>query len=224
MRLILIRHGQTPANVLGQLDTARPGPGLTALGVRQAAKIPDALGGESIDTLFASTLVRTQLTATPLARARGLDVEVRDGLREIEAGSLEARADPDSVRAYLETVFAWGTGQLDVTMPGGSDGHEFFGRFNTDLESIATSGARTAVVVSHGAAIRVWVAANAANVPPHFSAENSLDNTGIVILDGSFELGWTLARWAGQPIGGAELTDATAGDPAGETLDDVRAE
>ena len=27
MRLFLIRHGQTPANVLGQLDTAHPGPG-----------------------------------------------------------------------------------------------------------------------------------------------------------------------------------------------------
>ena len=27
MRLILIRHGQTPANVLGALDTAVPGPG-----------------------------------------------------------------------------------------------------------------------------------------------------------------------------------------------------
>ncbi|MEO7122267.1 MAG: hypothetical protein ABI400_03945 [Lacisediminihabitans sp.] len=25
MRLLLIRHAQTPANVLGQLDTARPG-------------------------------------------------------------------------------------------------------------------------------------------------------------------------------------------------------
>ena len=30
MRLLLIRHGQTPGNVLGQLDTAHPGPGLRA--------------------------------------------------------------------------------------------------------------------------------------------------------------------------------------------------
>ncbi|HEY8752878.1 MAG TPA: histidine phosphatase family protein, partial [Arthrobacter sp.] len=27
MKLLLIRHGQTPGNVLGQLDTAHPGPG-----------------------------------------------------------------------------------------------------------------------------------------------------------------------------------------------------
>ena len=40
MRLLLVRHGQTPSNVAGLLDTALPGPGLTALGTRQAAAIP----------------------------------------------------------------------------------------------------------------------------------------------------------------------------------------
>jgi broad specificity phosphatase PhoE len=221
MRLLLIRHGQTPANVLGQLDTAQPGPGLTELGLRQAAEIPDALGGASVDALFASTLVRTQLTAAPLGAARGLEVEVRTGLHEIEAGDLESHSDRDSVRTYLETVFAWGSGNLDVVMPGGSDGHEFFGRYNADLEAIAGSGADTAAVVSHGAAIRVWVAANATNVPPLFAAENPLDNTGIVVVEGSFEQGWTLTRWADQPVGGAELADVTAEDPTGETLDEA---
>ena len=57
-------------------------------------------------------------------------------------------------------------------------------------------------MVSHGAAIRVWVAAHAVNVPPMFAADNPLDNTGIVVVDGSFEDGWTLTRWAGQPVGG----------------------
>jgi broad specificity phosphatase PhoE len=221
MRLLLIRHGQTPANVLGQLDTAQPGPGLTELGLRQAAEIPDALGSETVDALFASTLVRTQLTAAPLAAVRGLDVEVRTGLHEIEAGDLESHSDRDSVRIYLETVFAWGSGNLDVVMPGGPDGYEFFGRYNADLEAIANSGADTAAVVSHGAAIRVWVAANATNVPPMFAAENPLENTGIVVVEGSFEQGWTLTRWADQPVGGTELVDVTAEDPTGETLDEA---
>src|SRR5690554_1078332 len=223
MRLFLIRHGQTPANVLGQLDTAHPGPGLTQRGHEQAARVPDALRGEPIDALFASTLVRTQLTAAPLADDRRLDVEVRNGLHEIEAGELEKRSDHRSVRRYLETVFAWGSGELDVAMPGGSTGHEFFGRYNADLRAIAESGVASAAVVSHGAAIRVWVAAHAQNVAPSFAGENNLDNTGIVALEGSFTDGWTLTRWADQPVGGAELADATAEDPAGETLSEARA-
>ena len=223
MRLFLIRHGQTPANVLGQLDTAYPGPGLTARGQEQAARIPDALNGEPIEALFASTLVRTQLTAAPLADDRRLDVEVKHGLHEIEAGDLEMASDHHSVRRYLETVFAWGAGDLDVTMPGGSSGHEFFGRYNADLQQIAASGASSAAVVSHGAAIRVWVAANARNVAPSFAGQNDLANTGVVVVEGSFTDGWTLTRWAGQPVGGAELADVTAADPTGESLNEARA-
>jgi probable phosphoglycerate mutase len=223
VRLFLIRHGQTPANVLGQLDTAHPGPGLTQRGPEQAARVPDALSGEPIDAIFASTLVRTQLTAAPLADARTLDVEVRNGLHEIEAGELEMRSDMHSVRRYLETVFAWGAGDLDAAMPGGGTGHDFFGRYNADLQEIAESGASSAAVVSHGAAIRVWVAANATNVAPSFAGENDLDNTGVVVVEGSFTDGWTLTRWADQPVGGAELADATAADPTGETLSEAQA-
>src|SRR5690554_4609225 len=109
MRLLLIRHGQTPANVLGSLDTAHPGPGLTRLGKRQAAKVPTALDRDPIDAIFASTLTRTQLTADPLARERDVEIVVRRGLHEIEAGELEGRTDYDSVRTYLKTVHTWGT-------------------------------------------------------------------------------------------------------------------
>ncbi len=93
MRLLLIRHGQTPSNLKFLLDTAVPGAALTELGERQAAALPEALGDENIDTLYASTLIRTQLTAAPLAGARGLDVVVRDGIREVAAGDLEMRGE-----------------------------------------------------------------------------------------------------------------------------------
>lgn len=63
MRLILIRHGQTPSNVAFLLDTAVPGPGLTDLGEKQAAALPQTLADVDIDLLYVSTLTRTQLTA-----------------------------------------------------------------------------------------------------------------------------------------------------------------
>ena len=43
MRLLLIRHGQTPSNLKFLLDTAVPGAALTELGERQAAALPEAL-------------------------------------------------------------------------------------------------------------------------------------------------------------------------------------
>jgi broad specificity phosphatase PhoE len=211
MRLLLIRHGQTPANVLGQLDTAHPGPGLTALGERQATAVAEALRQQQIDGVFATTLVRTQLTAQPFAAAT-----VIEGLHEIEAGDLEGRSDRASARSYLDTAFAWGSGDLDVTMPGATDGHAFFRRFDRGIAAV--SHLDTAVVFSHGAAIRVWTAARATNVPPIFAGNHELDNTGVVELSGSPTEGWTLVSWAGAPIGGPDLVDDSAHDPTGEVI------
>ncbi|GAA4155191.1 histidine phosphatase family protein [Gryllotalpicola daejeonensis] len=218
MRLLLIRHGQTPANVLGSLDTAAPGPGLTELGQQQAQAVPAALRDENVQGIYASRLVRTQLTAAPLSAARELEVVVHDGLHEIEAGAFEAKTDEQSVKAYLGTILKWGTGELDARMPGAHDGHEFFGRFDAAIAEIATEHDDTAVVFSHGAAIRAWVGARALNISGEFTLHNPLDNTGVAALEGSVEQGWRLVSWADQPVGGAQLHDELAPDPTGERV------
>ncbi len=223
MRLLLIRHGQTPGNVLGQLDTASPGPGLTELGERQAAALPRSLANEQIGLLFASTLIRTQITAAPLAAARGLDVEVLAGLREIEAGSLEKHTDRESHLRYLGTVFAWADGELDRRMPAGPSGHEFFERYDASIERIAAAAAKagdagTVAVVSHGAAIRVWAGLRATNMEPGFAARHVLANTGIVALEGDPGAGWRLIHWDDSPVGGLVLADPTAEDPTGRPV------
>src|SRR4051794_16129454 len=224
MRLLLIRHGQTPANVRGELDTAAPGPALTELGRVQAAAVPDALASEQIDGIYASRLVRTQQTAAPLARVRGeMHRVVLPGIHEIAAGDLEGRTDKAAVRAYVDVIWAWGDGDLSARMPGGADGHEFFGRFDTDLARVAAEhdpGA-TVAVFSHGAAIRIWTAGRATNIARDFPGRQHLENTGVVALEGSPAEGWRLTHWAGQPIGGAELNDPSADDVTGESREET---
>ncbi|MFJ6123729.1 histidine phosphatase family protein [Streptomyces griseoviridis] len=214
MRLILVRHGQTPSNVEFRLDTEVPGPGLTELGERQAHALPDALADEDIEALYASTLVRTQLTAAPLAAARGLDVVVRDGIRELSAGDLEMLpGDSERGLLYMRTAFAWAAGDTALRMPGGEDGAEALGRYDAVVAEAAASGAGTVAMVSHGAAIRVWAAARAGNVDLAFAERNRLDNTGVVILEGSPGDGWKALSWAG-----ATVSPAGEGGPAGSPV------
>jgi broad specificity phosphatase PhoE len=220
MKLLLIRHGQTPGNVLGQLDTAHPGPGLTELGERQAAAMARSLANEQISALYASTLVRTQITAAPLSTLQGLEVEVLGGLHEIEAGSLEKLTDEEAHKRYMTTVFSWAAGDLDRRMPAGPDGHEFFERYDADIARIAGRaaggpGSAVVAVVSHGAAIRTWVGLRAAGADHEFAARHVLANTGIVAVEGDPASGWKLIHWDGSPIGGLALADPTAGDPTG---------
>ena len=221
MRLLLIRHGQTPANVRGELDTGNPGPGLTALGRAQAIRIPAVLAGESIDAVFASTLIRTQQTAAPLAAALGLPVTVLDGTHEIEAGDLEMATDHASYKSYLGTCLAWGSGDRARVMPGATDGSTFFARFDASIARLA--GLQTAAVVSHAAAMRVWVAGTARNIEPMSVAREELDNTGLVILEGTPSDGWDLISWRGEPLGGELLVDEDAEDPTGEGIEEVLA-
>lgn len=221
MRLILVRHGQTPSNVAGALDTAFPGAGLTELGQRQAAAVPAALADVPVAALYASPLVRTQLTAAPLAEAHGLTTVVRPGLEEVSAGALEMRSDEEAVHGYVDCLRAWLLGDLGRTVPGGPDGHAFLDCFDGALRSIVDEHdpAGTVVVVSHGAAIRVWTALVTRMSHEH-ATELHIANTAAAFLEGSPEAGWELTRWTGDPLGGPELLDASAHDVTGDDVDD----
>ena len=123
-----------------------------------------------------------------------------------------------------------GQGQLQGSIPGATNGHDFFERFDASIADAAATvealagNSGTAVVFSHGAAIRVWVAGRATNIPLMSAGSHHLDNTGIVELDGLVETGWSLKHWQGTPVGGEDLADATAEDPTGETLAEARAD
>jgi len=213
MRLILIRHGQTPSNVRGVLDTRIPGPGLTDLGRAQAARLPETLRGEAIGALFVSTMRRTHETAAPLAQALGLAPVERAGIREIAAGGLEMRGDRAAVVEYLETMIRWVGGEDDLRLADGETGRDFAARFDAVAAEAEATGHDTVALVSHGAAIRCWTGMRARGLDAAFVADHELENTGVVVLEGS-GADWTLHSWEGEPAGGVG-DDAPSG-PAGE--------
>lgn len=208
MRLILVRHGRTTSNVGFLLDTAEPGADLDEEGLTQAAALVERLADHPIEAIYTSNLVRTQQTATPLAQAREIELRVLPGLREVSAGDDELSAD---ATRYIGTLLKWHEGELLARIPGGEDAGEFFGRFDAAIEEIADSGHEVAMVVSHGAALRTWASAR---VPGFNEAlgKGHLDNTGIIVVDGSPETGWTL-----QELHGVRSywmpEDAEQGDP-----------
>ncbi|WP_404287795.1 histidine phosphatase family protein [Glutamicibacter arilaitensis] len=218
MRIFLIRHGQTPSNVGHHLDTDAPGAPLTDLGHQQAEALVALLGETGIEAIYASNLVRTQQTAAPLAEALGLGVAVRSGVREISAGALEMANDQQSIQTYLSVALGWADGQLKTPMPGGGpDGEAELARFDEVVEEVAASGVQTAAIFTHGAIIRVWAAARCENLDAAYSAENSVSNTGAVIVEGS-PGNWRATQWQEQAIGGADLEDPATDGASADTL------
>lgn len=204
MKLLLIRHGQTASNVARLLDTAVPGPPLTELGQRQAEAVVEALADAPIASIYASNQLRAQLTARPLAVARGLDITIRDGLREIGAGRWEGRNDEEAVKGYVSTVVRWVQGDLDARIDDGPNGAETLARFTAVVDEIAEAAQRdgctapddpATVVVSHGAMLRVWAGIMARNVTPEFMRDTPLRNTGLIELHRVGDGEWHAERW-----------------------------
>lgn len=191
MRLILVRHGRTPSNVARLLDTAFPGADLDDVGRSQAELLVDRLEHERIDALYASDLVRTQQTVAPLAARRGLDVTVLGGLREIQAG--EDEMSPQWQR-YVETLQRW-VEDRSAAVPGGEDADTFYGRYDEAIAQIADAGHETALLVSHGAALRMWIAARATGIAVEEVVNRRLGNTTVVVLEGDPAEGWRFVSW-----------------------------
>lgn len=214
MKIYLLRHGQTTANVSGSLDTAEPGPSLTDLGRAQARAAADVLHERGVAGVFVSRLVRTHQTAAPLFERLGAEPTTVPGLEEIRAGDLELSTDPGDARIYLTTVASWIEGSLDRRMPGGENGHEFLERYDSAMTTIAGAGHPSALAVSHGAAIRAWTAIRAKGTDGEW--RQPLHNTACLTLT-TRASGWQLLDWNPEPVGGHLLDDPAATDPTGHT-------
>jgi probable phosphoglycerate mutase len=192
VRVFLVRHGQTVNNVARLLDTAYPGASLTDLGRAQAEALVETFRDHPVDAIYVSDLIRTHETAAPLAQHRGLDVHVRAGIREIQAGEFEMSPE---FEGYIQTIVGWLSGRQDVRMPGGETGHEVLTRFDEVLEEAYAVGHETVVLISHGAVIRTWAMSRADNLEPEVMRTVSMDNTVVVEVHGAPGERWRVVRW-----------------------------
>ena len=105
-RIIAIRHGETAWNVdtriQGQLDIP-----LSATGRWQAARLAEALSGETLAAIYASDLTRAWETAQYLGRAHGIDVVREEALRERGFGEFEGRTFAEIEALMPEQSMRW---------------------------------------------------------------------------------------------------------------------
>jgi broad specificity phosphatase PhoE len=200
-RLVLLRHGQSHANVDRRLDTRPPGAALTDLGREQAR----AFGRDSAHRpamIAHSVAVRAAQTAEEIVGELGLDTHEFEGIHEVQVGDLEDRNDDDAIASF-ETVYqGWHEGDLDVPMPGGGEtGNEVLERYVPVLTQLRMRYLDDAawhgdiVVVSHGAAIRL-VSAVLAGVDGSFALDHHLANTEAVVLSPITDGRWSCVQWS----------------------------
>jgi broad specificity phosphatase PhoE len=108
--LYLVRHGATDNNETNppRLQGRRTDAPLSMRGRQQAACTGRWLAAQGIEAIYASPLLRARQTAEEIARPQGLEVQVVDGLIEVDIGrwegltwpEVEAR-DPEAYRHFV---------------------------------------------------------------------------------------------------------------------------
>lgn len=195
--LTFIRHAQSEANASGIINTDVPGPGLTPEGKGQAEQVAHQLARDRYDSVYASTMVRTEQTAAPLAAELGKQVEVLPGLQEINAGWFEGKPVSMASSTYLLAPADWLNGDVQDSIPGSITGKEFNNQFTAAVNKIYNSGHNKPVVFSHLYAIEYWTLMNVKNGKDSLLTSHPLPNIGRVVVTGNPTNGWTLVDWDG---------------------------
>jgi len=200
-RLVLLRHGQSYANVERRLDTRPPGAALTPLGRDQARAFATFSRGPERPTMLAhSVATRASQTAAVIGAELDLPAHELAGIHEVQVGELENRCDDDAIAEFNAIYERWHHGELDVPLPGGETGDEVLDRYVpvlTDLRMRYLDDDNwngDIVVVSHGAAIRL-ASAVLAGVDGNFALDKHLDNAESTVLAPITDGRWSCLRW-----------------------------
>jgi probable phosphoglycerate mutase len=186
-RIILVRHGETEANLLQMWHGSLDAP-LTARGRLQVAataqRFAECARHEHIDVLYVSPLPRARSTADAIAKAIHLAPIVEDGLREFSIGDWEGR----TYRDLIDNEQLWHRWAIDPTFtpPNGESPFSFGERAVAAVADLAARHRhQTLIAVSHGgligAVLDAWIGDRCGDwmrFEPHNCAVSVLDWDG----------------------------------------------
>jgi probable phosphoglycerate mutase len=154
-RIFLIRHGATVLTAEDRFAGATDVE-LSDEGREQARLLGERLSTEEVAAIYASPLGRTVETAKIIAAPHGLEVQKRDGLREISHGRWEQMTRREVEEKFPEEAAAWEEDPYTFAPLGGESGLAVTARaLPVLLEIVRTHRGANVIVVSHKATIRL---------------------------------------------------------------------
>lgn len=155
--LFLLRHGQTASSrenaFCGSID-----PELTPDGLEMAQAFAAAYRSTPWTAIFSSPMQRTMTMAKPLTEALGMELQLRDGLKEINYGKWEGQSVETVRRDYHDDYIRWLADPAWYPPTGGELAVAIAARAMLVIEEIKqrySSG--NILIVSHKATIRIML-------------------------------------------------------------------
>lgn len=155
LKLYFLRHGETiysqTGGYCGNLD-----PDLTPEGMLMAEELATAYQSIPWQAVFVSPMKRTIATAKPLCTAIGLDMQLEEGLKEINYGAWEGKTNLYVKENYSADYVRWLTEPAWNPPTGGETAVEIASRASLVVNKIQRDYSDgNVLIVSHKATIRV---------------------------------------------------------------------
>ncbi|MEM9538927.1 MAG: histidine phosphatase family protein [Cyanobacteria bacterium P01_E01_bin.42] len=157
LKIYFLRHGETASSqtgtYCGRLDID-----LTAEGVQMAEDFANAYQEISWKAIYASPLQRTIETAKPLCDRLEMNIQRRQGLKEIFYGEWEGKSPEEVNRDFHDEYVRWLADPGWNAPTGGEKGIDITRRSSEVLEEIEQTYKKgNVLVVSHKATIRIML-------------------------------------------------------------------
>lgn len=191
MRLLLVRHGETPYNREGRVQ-GQSQERLTPLGRRQAESAGRLLKGYIPHALYTSPLPRAVETAHIIAQHLALEPLILPNLAEMHLGEVDGLTIAELRQRYPAFLNAWRNDPATAVAPQGESLKDVQERVWQTVEDLLQRHPQdTVVAVSHNFAILALLT-RALGLPLHGFRQFRLDPGGVVALSTGREGQWVL--------------------------------
>lgn len=189
IRLILVRHGETEANLKHILQGHTEGE-LTDIGKHQTELLAHHMRNFQIDQIISSDLYRAQQTADIISAYLGVPVQFFSALREWNVGELDGKP-----AEALETAFQLANvPKAEYKPPGGESLLDLLNRAESFLNQVLEKYSNQVILVcSHGDYIRMLLAVILSKEVEKALAQ-PLGNTSYTIVDQFQNHEWTINK------------------------------
>jgi broad specificity phosphatase PhoE len=182
-RVFMVRHGATVVTAedrfAGESDVA-----LSDEGREQVRRLAERLSNEKIAAVYASPLGRTVETAQILAAPHKLEVQTRDGLREISHGRWEQMTRREVEQKYPDEAAEWEKDPYTFAPLGGESGLAVTARaLPVLIELVRRHPGENILVVSHKATIRLLLSSLLGFDPRRYRDNLDQDPAALNIVD-----------------------------------------
>jgi broad specificity phosphatase PhoE len=147
MQLILIRHGETLWNKEGRVQGTSDIE-LSDVGKKQAELLALSLKNHTIEAIHVSPLKRAMQTAEIINEFHSLDIQLHQGLMEMDQGDFEGFSFKELIADKKEFLQKWIADPASIKMPNGESLSELQNRAWSAMEEII-SKSQNALIVSH---------------------------------------------------------------------------